>query len=78
MSSDFAGIEADRERLNISRARLCRAADVSDSTYSRLLNGGTSAPQIRTLSRLRKALDRISSQRSAAGVDPAPGPGRVY
>lgn len=64
--ASFEGIERERVTIGVSRAELARAADISDSTLTRLLQDRTRVPQPRTVRKLQAALVRLSAQRGAA------------
>jgi len=61
-------IEADRQRDGFSRAELARAADISDSTYTRLLQQPDRQPHPRTLRKLRQGLDRLAHRAGQRGA----------
>jgi predicted transcriptional regulator len=50
-------------RLGVSRARLCRRADVHEVTLARTIAGKTK-PNVSTLEKLSGALDAIQAERS--------------
>lgn len=56
---------ARAERLKISRARLCRRADVHEVTLARTISGKT-RPNVSTLEKLARALDAIEAERETA------------
>jgi len=55
----FDAIEARREARSISVAQLCRRADVSESTYARLLKCPGRVPHFKTLNRLSQAISNL-------------------
>ncbi|MEM7303738.1 MAG: hypothetical protein AAF468_21880 [Pseudomonadota bacterium] len=58
----FAQIEARRDALNISIARLCRGADLNQVSYWRLLSGKRRAVRPSTIRKLDKALTALETE----------------
>jgi hypothetical protein len=56
---DCEALEARLQAAGVSVARLCRAADVSPSTWHRLKTGDSQAAQASTRERLLAAADRL-------------------
>lgn len=61
----FDEIEARRLDLGVSQAQLCRAADVSEATYSRHVQGKGGRVRRITLSRLTSGLSRLAERRAS-------------
>ena len=58
----FQTIEAKRREAGISVSRLCRAADINNSTYAALTHEPTRIPNFRTVTRLERALQHMSER----------------
>lgn len=54
--TDFDHVESRRAKLGVSQSQLCRAADVSESTYWKLIRNTSRVPNFRTVKRLKTAL----------------------
>ena len=65
LRSEFEEIERRRERCHIPVAKLCRQADINQSTYHHLKGSGHQ-PQWRTVVRLKTALAELSDSGAAA------------
>ena len=57
----FHALDSRRQARCISVAQLCRRADVSESTYARLLKSPQRVPHFRTLNRLATALSNLEA-----------------
>lgn len=68
----FFEIDERRERLGVSQAQLCRAADVSESTLTRVRQENRE-PSERIRRRLQNALQQIQDQRGVAIAEEARG-----
>lgn len=64
----FAGVERRRKAARLAISALARAAGISESTYTRLLQH-KSTPQRRILIRLNAALDRMAGQPARPSAD---------
>jgi len=52
----FEAVEIRRSQAGISRAELCRRADLNESTYTLLLQRRDRVPHVRTVRSLERAL----------------------
>lgn len=55
----FDALHATRQALGLSVARLCRKADISQSTYQRLVKERGRKPNFRTVKRLEVAISTL-------------------
>jgi transcriptional regulator with XRE-family HTH domain len=58
----FEVLDGARSKNGISRAELCRRADVDSSTYALLLRFKSRVPHRRTVTKLRTALSQLMEQ----------------
>lgn len=56
---DFDALEECRGRFRVSKAELCRRADLNQSTYVLLLQRSDRVPHRRTITALRSALEAL-------------------
>lgn len=58
-------IEARRVELQVSQQELCREAKIDPSTYTKLRQNPQRTPSMRTVRKLRLALDRFAQGEAA-------------
>lgn len=63
--ASFDQVLAEAAARKISRSRLCRAADVHETTVARIINGSTARPDPDTVAKLADALARLIQEKAA-------------
>lgn len=61
--TSFDAVLARASAVGISRSRLCRKADVHETTVARVLNGQTRRPDPETVNRLKEALTAMLKEK---------------
>jgi DNA-binding Xre family transcriptional regulator len=70
-TNPFLQVEALLASHRVSVARLCRRADVSESTWHRLREGKTAAGRAGTVARLAAALTELTGEAWPSAVEAA-------